>query len=130
MATARLFAAHAPATARTDVRRTDAPRDLSIGHRRAGRDFLKRLPHAFLEGRAANIKGKIQADPRRLDEADDPRHQGLVVAVGADEMRLREAVLKVAHELVRIISEKDGGDALLGRRDQYGAETKSGRPRT
>src|ERR1700722_4820126 len=76
---------------------TNTPGDLSIGHRRAGRDFLKRFPHAFLESRAANIKGQIQTDPRRLDEPDDTSHQGLVVAVGADEMRLWEAVLKIAH---------------------------------
>ena len=37
-------------------------------------------------------------------------------------MRLREAILKVAHELIGIIAEKDGGNAFLGRCDQYGAE--------
>ena len=41
----------------------DALRDLSIGHRRADRDLLERLPHASLESSAANIEGKLHADP-------------------------------------------------------------------
>src|SRR5271170_4892028 len=39
-------------------------------------------------------------------------------------MRPREAILKVAHEVVRIISEKDGGDAFLARRNQNGAKRR------
>ena len=105
-------------------RRANAPRNFSIGHSRAGRDFLERLPHAFLEGSAANIKRKIQPDPWLFDESDDSRHQGLVVAISADKMRLWESVLKIAHELFRIIPKKDGGDAFLGRRDQYGAQRR------
>ena len=91
----------------------DALRDLSIRHGRADRDLLERLPYASLESSAANIKGKIQTNPRRLDEPDYPSHQSFVVTIGADEMRPREAVLKVADELIRIVSEKDGGDAFL-----------------
>src|SRR5215467_8381153 len=101
----------------------NALRNLRIGDRRADWDFLERLPHASLESSAANIKGKIQANPRRLDEPDYPSHQGFVVTIGADEMRPREAVLKVAHEFVRIVSEKDGRDAFLARGDQNGAQT-------
>ena len=111
-------------------RRADAPRNLSIGHRRADRDLLERLPHASLESSAANIKGKIQADPRRLDEPDYPSHQGFVVTIGADEMRPRKAVLKVAHKLIRIISEKDGCDAFLARGDPKWRQDWSGQPRT
>ena len=72
----------------------NAPRNLGIGDGRADWDFLERLPHASLESSAANIKGKIQANPRRLDEPDYPSHQGFVVTIGADEMRARESGLE------------------------------------
>src|ERR1700692_15591 len=104
------------------VRCTDTPCNFSIGYRRAGRHFLERLPHPFLESCAANIKGKIQPDPRCFNEPDDLRHQALVVAVGADNMRLWKAILKITYEFIRIVSEKDRGDAVLRRRDQYGAQ--------
>jgi len=91
----------------------NALRNLRIGDRCADWNLLERLPHASLESSAANIKGKIQANPRRLDEPDYPSHQGFVVTIGADKMRPREAVLEVAHEFVRIVSDKDGRDAFL-----------------
>ena len=62
--------------------------NLGIGDRRADRDLLERLPYASLESSAANIKGKIQANPRRLDEPDYPSHQGFVITIGADECAL------------------------------------------
>ena len=53
----------------------NAPRNLGIGDPRTDWDFLERLPYASLESSAANIKGKIQANPRRVDEPDYPSHQ-------------------------------------------------------
>ena len=50
---------------------------------------------------------------RRLDEADDLGHQLLEIRVAADQPRLREAVLQVAHERVGIVAEEDGADALV-----------------
>jgi hypothetical protein len=70
--------------------RADTPGDFGLGHCGTGRDFLEWLPHAFLESRAADIERQVQADLWNLDETDDPRHQRLIAAVGADEMRLRE----------------------------------------
>src|SRR5689334_20700489 len=102
------------------LRRANTPRDVSVGHRCAGRHFAKRLPNALLEGRASDIKGKVEAHPRLLDEPNHARNQVLVVAVSADKVSLREAVLEVTDEFVWIISKKDGGNALLGRRDQDG----------
>ena len=89
------------------LRRPDAPRDFGVGHGLADGNLLQRLPHPLLEGGAADVERKIQADPRRLDEADDPRDQSLIVAVGANETRLREAILEIADELLGIVSEQD-----------------------
>jgi len=105
------------------LRRANAPRDVSVGHRCAGRYFPKRLPNALLEGRASDIKGKVEAQPRLLDEPNHARNQVLVVAVSANKVSLREAVLEVTDEFVRVISKKDGSNALLGRRDQDSAKT-------
>src|SRR5262245_8380629 len=104
------------------LRRTDAPRKLGIGHSRTDGNVPKRLPQTLLERRAAHIQGKIETNSRRFDEAHDPRYQDLVLAIGADEMRLGKAVLKSAHELVRIISEEDGRNAFPARRHQNGAQ--------
>jgi len=89
------------------LRRSNPARNLGIGHRRADRDFLKYLPHAFLEGSASNIQRKIEAEARRLDEADNLRHQGLVIAVSADKTRFGKAILKITHQVFRIV---DGAD--------------------
>jgi hypothetical protein len=40
------------------------------------------LPHPLLEGGAANVEREIQADRRRLNEADNARDQRLIVAIG------------------------------------------------
>ena len=81
MATARLFAAQARGDGAHGLWRSDAPGDLGVGNRLADGDLLERLPHALLEGRAAHVERKIQADPRRLNEADNPRDQSLIVAI-------------------------------------------------
>ena len=83
------------------LRRADAPRKLGIGHGRTDGNVPKRLPQTLLERRAAHVQGKIETDPRRFDEAHDPRHQDLVLTIGADEMRPGKAVLKFAHVLRR-----------------------------
>src|SRR5262249_42797246 len=103
-------------------RGSDAPSDLRIGHLLADRNGLERLPYASLEGRAANVQGKMHADAGCLDETDDPRDQGLVVAIGTDQMRLLKAVLEVADELVRIVSEQDRSDAVLTGGHEDGAK--------
>ena len=106
------------------LRRSDAPRDLGVGDRLADRNLLQRLPDTLLEGGAADVERKIQADPRRLNEADDPRDESLIVAIGANETRFRKAILKIADELVGIVSEQDRGDALLARGDEDRAKRR------
>src|SRR5262249_28747404 len=101
---------------------SDTPSNFRIRSRLADWDLLKRMPYALLEGGAANIERKIKADPRRLNEADNPSHQGLIGTIGTNEMGLRKAVLKVAHKVVRVVSQQDRGDAPFARCDQDGAE--------
>src|SRR6266851_7611294 len=89
------------------LRRSNAPSDFGVGNRLADGNLLERLPYTLLEGGAADVERKIQADHRRLNEADNPRDEGLIVAIGANETRLRKAVLGIADELVRIVPEQD-----------------------
>ena len=56
-------------------RRADASSDFCVGHLLSDGNLLERLPHAPLEGRAADVERKIQAAPRCFNEADDPRDQ-------------------------------------------------------
>ena len=53
------------------LRGTDASRDLCIANRLADAHLLQRLPHTLLEGCAADVKGKFEADPGYLEEADN-----------------------------------------------------------
>ena len=78
------------------LRRADPVGDLRISDGRAGRNFLQGLPDALLEGRAADVERQVDAARRRLDETHDPRDQLLEGGIAADELRLREAVLKIA----------------------------------
>ena len=61
--------------------RSDASGHLGVGNGLTGRDLLERLPDALLEGRAAHVERKIQAGSRRLNKADNPRDQSLIVAI-------------------------------------------------
>jgi len=71
---------------------------------------LERSPHALLKSSAANVKRKIQADPWRVDEPNNPSHQGFV-----------ETVLS-ASRLIRLTSGKDSGTAFLAGGDQDGTQ--------
>src|SRR3984893_8408091 len=102
--------------------RADPASDFRVGDRLARGDFLKRLPHPLLEGGTANIERQIEAETRRLDEPDDTRYEGFVVAVGPDQLRLGKAILKVADQLAGVAAEEDGRDAFLARSHQNGAE--------
>src|SRR5215831_2075299 len=100
------------------LRRSDLSGDFGVGYRLADGNLLKRPPHTPLEGRAADVERKTQADPRRLNEADNPCDQSLILAVGTDETRFREAILKIADQLLWVVPEQDRGDALLARSDE------------
>jgi hypothetical protein len=104
------------------LRRSNAPSDFGVRNRLADGNLLERLPYTLLEGRGADVERKIEADPRGLNEADNPRDQALIVTIGANEMRVRKAVLEIADELVRIVREQDRGDALLALGDEDGTE--------
>ena len=52
------------------VRRADARGDLGVARGRSGRNLAQRLPDALLERRAAHVERQVEAERRRLDEAD------------------------------------------------------------
>jgi hypothetical protein len=83
---------------------------------------LQRLPDALLEGSPLQVERQVQSASWRLDEADDPRHHVLEVAVGADQHRSGELVLQLAQEAVCIVTEQDRADPFQGRSDQNGAQ--------
>src|SRR6185436_5771876 len=101
---------------------SDAPRDLRVADRLAGRDRAQRLPHAELEGRAADVERQVEAERGLLDEADDRRHPALEAGVAARERGLREAILQRAHEAVGVVTECDRAHAHLGGRDEHRAQ--------
>ena len=51
--------------------RADEFCDIRVARCRAHGNFSQRLPNALLEGRSADIEGKIETECRRLDEADN-----------------------------------------------------------
>ena len=104
------------------LRPADAPRDLGIARGRSARDLAQRLPDALLERGAAHVERQIEPLRRRLDEADHPRDHPLEALIAADQPGLRKAILKAAHERVRVVAELDRADALAGRRDEDRAE--------
>src|SRR5712692_8450277 len=104
------------------LRRADPASDLRVGHGLARGDFLKGLPHPLLEGGTANVERQIEAETRRLDEPDDAGYEGLIVAVGPDQLRLGKAILKLADQFVGVAAEKDGRDTFLARSHQNGTE--------
>lgn len=61
------------ASSRQQHTRSDTPRNLGITNRLTNADLAQRLPHTLLEGGAADVERQIEADPRRLDNADNPR---------------------------------------------------------
>ena len=93
--------------------RSDAPSDFGVGNRFAGAKVLQRQPDTPLERGPAQIERKVQADLRSFDEGHDPRYQGLVLAIGPDEPRVREAILEAADQRLRIVAEQDRGHTLL-----------------
>src|SRR5262245_50945294 len=106
------------------LRRADSPRDVGVANGFADRNLLERPPDTLLESRAADVEWQVQADRRLLDEPDDLSHQRLITAIGADETCPRKTVLQAPDQLVSVIAEQNGGDALLARRDQDRAERR------
>jgi hypothetical protein len=83
----------------------DTARNLGIRNCLADWNLPQCPPHPLLEGGAAHVKRKVQADLRFLYEGDDPRHQCFIISIAADEMRLWEAILEVTREALRIVSQ-------------------------
>src|SRR6266404_5058498 len=93
--------------------RADEFCDVRVARRRAHGNFSQRLPNALLEGRSADIEGKIEAECRRFDKPDHFRDEPLKTGVTADEIGLRELVLQIARKRVRVVPEKNGADTAI-----------------
>ena len=88
----------------------------------AAGDFGQLLPDALLKRRALHVERQVQPEGGLLDERDDLRDEFFERFVAADQLRLREAILKPLHQRIRIIAQRDRADARLRRRDQDRAE--------
>jgi hypothetical protein len=99
-----------PHTPPSEIRYGERPRH----SRSSGRREFSAAPATHVPGR--RYRGHRKEGPGRsrcLDEADNPRDESLIVPIGADEMRLREPILEIADELVRVVPQQDRRDALL-----------------
>jgi hypothetical protein len=66
------------------LRGSDPLRDIRIGYGLSDGYLLKGLPDTLLERRPADVERKVETESGCFDEADDARHKGFVVPVGAD----------------------------------------------
>ena len=103
----------APTSARRSARRSRRSSRVLPGG-----NLAQRLPDALLERGAAHVQRQIQAEPRRLDQADHLRHELFEAAVAADQLGARESILQIARQRVRIVAEQDRADAPLAGCDQ------------
>jgi hypothetical protein len=104
------------------LRRPDPLGDVRVARRRTRGDLPQRLPDALLEGGAAHVEGKVEAERRRFHEADDLGDQLLEPRVAADQPCVRKAVLEVAGKRIRVVAHEDGTDAPLASRHEDGAK--------
>src|SRR5205823_6995100 len=86
------------------LRRADTLRQLRIGRGAPGGDLAQCLPDALLECRAAHVQRQVEAQPGRLDEADDLRDESLELPVAADHARVGESTLKVTRERIGLVA--------------------------
>jgi hypothetical protein len=75
-----------------------------------------------LECGATDIERKIQIGAGILDEGDHLRRERLERAIAAHQPSARELLFKHAHELLRLVAEKDRANALDACRDEDQAE--------
>jgi len=101
---------------------TNALGDFGVAGGLAQGDFGERAPDTLLEGGAADVEGEIEGELRVFHEADDAGDDLLEIAVGADQVRPGKAVLEIAGELVGVVSQENGADALVGCGDEDGTE--------
>jgi hypothetical protein len=98
--------------------RTDAPGDLRVTDGLPRRHIAQRLPDALLKGCSTHIQRQIQALLRHFHQTDHLGHQLLKPGVPANQHGLREPVLHIAHQRIRIVSQQDGADAPCAGRHQ------------
>src|SRR6185437_5603511 len=96
---------------------TDAPGDFCIAHSCTGRDLAQCLPHTMLKRRSTYVEWKIEPLVGRLQKSHDRGHELLELCVAANQLRFREAILKRAHQRVRIIAKQNGADTRVARGD-------------
>lgn len=69
---------------------------------RTGGNLPERMPHPPLKDGTSNIQGKFQPDPRRIHEPNGACYDSLVIAIRANKLRFRKAILEVPDEVIRI----------------------------
>ena len=69
-----------------------------------------------------NVEGQVKPDTRRFNEANHLCNHVLIASVVTYEICLGKLILKIAHQLERIIPHQDSADAALALGDQDGAE--------
>ena len=83
--------------------RADAPGDIGIADGFADRYRPQRLPDPLLKRGAANIQRQRQPVLRRFNQPHHLRHQRFILRVAADQLGIRELVLQILHQPLRIV---------------------------
>jgi hypothetical protein len=75
--------------------------------------LLKCFPDSLLECSAPDVQRQVKAHARFFNETHYLCDHVLISALAADQIRLRELVLKIAHQLEWVVTNKDSTNATL-----------------
>src|SRR4051812_23975477 len=104
------------------VRHTDPICNIGVARRRAGRDVIQGLPDALLKSGAPNIQRQGKIRGRGLHKGHHRGDQLFELAVTADQVGMREAILQVTGKRIRIVTDQNGTDSTFTLRHQDGAQ--------
>ena len=83
------------------------------------------MPYPLLEGATAQIERQALCCSgllALLDGANHGRHPLFEAVVTTNQLGLCETILQLTYQLCRIIPQRDGTNAAIGRRDQNGSQ--------
>src|SRR5512141_3278006 len=101
---------------------SDPAGDLPVTRRRAGGDPAKLLPDPPLEGRAANVQGKVQTAPRRDDRLRHPAEPTVGFRVPLGILPSAETGLEGIDQGPPGIADVDGTETPRGAGDENPSE--------
>src|SRR5207302_11152679 len=104
------------------ARCADAPGPSGGAHGAAHGKLPQRPPDALLEGCAADVQGKIEAETRVLDHTRDFSGQRLGVRMAAEQTYLREALAQIALEERRTVAHENCAHPLRAAGDENVAQ--------